>query len=434
MHTVSVVRSLLLGSLLFSIGTESGLRAADWPQWRGSQRTGHAASDEKPLTALPEAPRTVWKVPAAEGYASPVVSEGRVFVMEAADGKEVLRALDAADGREQWRAVIDETFKDSQGPAAPRCTAGVADGRVYAQSCRGELVCLSVKDGKRLWSVNYTRDFGAVFIGEKGSAPGATRHGNNGAPRIEGGVVWASAGSTNGAGVVALDAAAGTVQWKGGNEVAAYAAPVVTTIGGVRQVVNFMADAVVGLDAGNGKVLWRHPMKTDFARHVMTPIVHGNRVVVGSHQTGLLGLDIESHGGQWRVGEAWTNREAGPNFSSPVLVDGHVYGLGADRDVVCVDVANGATRWKKSGWMSSAADKAHAGFVVVGGKSILMLTDGGELILFAAESAACRELGRVQVCGANWCNPAYVGRRLYLRDGLKAGGSWWCVELAGKGG
>ena len=75
MHTISVFRSILLGSLLFGIGTEGGLRAADWPQWRGSQRTGHAASDEKPLTALPESPRTVWKVPAAEGYSSPVVSE-----------------------------------------------------------------------------------------------------------------------------------------------------------------------------------------------------------------------------------------------------------------------------------------------------------------------------------------------------------------------
>ena len=104
MHTVSTFRSILLGSLLVGIGTESALRSADWPQWRGSQRTGHAARDEKPLTALPESPRAVWKVPAAEGYSSPVVAEGRVFVMEAADGKEVLRALDASDGREQWRA------------------------------------------------------------------------------------------------------------------------------------------------------------------------------------------------------------------------------------------------------------------------------------------------------------------------------------------
>lgn len=427
MRVPVVIRSIVLGFLLFGAGGISW--AGDWPQWRGPDRTGHAAADEKSITALPEALRTVWKVPAAEGHASPVVSEGRVFVMEAAEGKEVLRALDAKDGHELWKAFVDETFKDSQGPAAPRCTAVASDGRVYAQSCRGELKCFAATDGKPVWSVNYTRDFGAVFIGEKGNAPGATRHGNNGAPWVAGGVVVASAGSTNGAAVVALDAATGSVQWKGGNEVAAYAAPVVAPIGGTRQVVNFMADAVVGLDAANGKVLWRHPMKTAFARHVMTPIVAGNRVVVGSHQSGLLGLDVAPHGGAWEVTVAWTNKEAAPNFSCPVLVDGHVYGLGADRDVVCVEVATGATRWKKAGWMSSAADKAHAGFVVVGGKSVLMLTDSGELILFAADPAGCRELGRVQVCGANWCNPALAGGRLYLRDGLKTGGSWWCVEL-----
>ena len=50
------------------------------------------------------------------------------------------------------------------------------------------------------------------------------------------------------------------------------------------------------------------------------------------------------------------------------------------------------------------------------GKNILMLTDSGELVLFAADPAGYRELGRTQACGNTWCNPAYAGGRLYLRD------------------
>jgi outer membrane protein assembly factor BamB len=349
--------------------------------------------------------------------------------MEAQEGKEVLRALDAADGHELWKTVIDETFRDSQGPPAPRCTPIFADGRVYAQSCKGELVCVAARNGERIWAVNYVKDFGSVFTGEKGNAPGATRHGNNGTPWVANGWLWASAGSTNGAGVVALDATSGAVRWKGGNEIAAYAAPMIAVIGGTRQVVNFMADATVGLDADSGRVLWRHPMKTAFARHVMTPLVLGDRVIIGSHQTGLVGLQITRAGTEWKVAEAWVSKEAAPNFSCPVAVGDWVFGLGPQKDLVCVESATGKVKWSKTGWVTSPADKAHVGMINIGDRSILMLTDAGELVLFAAEGAECRELGRVQVCGANWCNPALVGTRLYLRDGIRNSGSWWCVDL-----
>lgn len=417
-------------ALVFPLAAALSLTAADWPQWRGPSRTGRVPQGSPVIARIPVAPRSIWKVPAGDGFSSPVVASGRVFAMDAQDGKEVLRALDASNGRELWRAEVDETFRDSQGPPAPRCTPVASGDRVYAQSCRGELACFSANDGRRLWSLNYTRDFGAVFTGEKGNAPGATRHGNNGAPWVEGNTVWASAGSTQGAGVVAIDAATGKVRWKSANEVAAYAAPMVASLHGTRQVVHFMADAALGLDAGNGQVLWRHPMKTAFARHVMTPVIQGDRVLVGSHQTGLIALDPQPGPQGWTVREAWKNADAAPNFSCPVAVGQRVIGLGPQGNVVCIDANSGATRWTQSGWFTTSAEKAHAGFVVLANDTLLVLTDSGELIHFQDEGGACRELGRAQVCGANWCNPALVGTRLFLRDGMKSGGTWRCIELA----
>jgi hypothetical protein len=52
-----------------------------------------------------------------------------------------------------------------------------------------------------------------------------------------------------------------------------------------------------------------------------------------------------------------------------------------------------------------------------------------QLLLIAADPAACREIGRAQVCGMNWCSPAYANGRLYVRDGFKATGNLFCVEL-----
>lgn len=421
---MAVGRIALFTFLLFT-----SLRAAEWPRWRGPANDGHAPPGPPILASLPAEPRIRWQVPAGPGLASPVVSGGVVLAFDNQDGRETLRALDATSGTERWRAAIDEPFSDSQGPTGPRCTPVIDGDRAYAVSCRGELQCRTLKDGNLLWRVNYVTNFDSTFVGEKGNTPGAARHGNNGSPLVDGKHLIACAGGTNGAGVVCLDKQTGAVVWKSLNDMAGYAPPVVAELTGRRQVIAFTADGIVGLDRRDGRELWRVPVKTAFARHVATPVVAGGLVITGSHQSGLLGLRIAPEGDGFRATTMWTNKEAAPNFSSPVAVGDFVYLLGPAKDVVCVEAATGAIRWSQPGLYSTSADKAFGGFIVVGGH-ILTLTDTGELILLAADSAAYRELGRAQVAGVNWCNPALANGILYLRDGLKRDGSWRAVVLA----
>ena len=59
------------------------------------------------------------------------------------------------------------------------------------------------------------------------------------------------------------------------------------------------------------------------------------------------------------------------------------------------------------------------------GENILTLTDGGQLVFFAAKPEAFKEIGQVQICGKNWYNPAYADGKLYLRDGREL----MCVNL-----
>jgi outer membrane protein assembly factor BamB len=366
----------------------------------------------------------LWRIKAGEGLASPVVSGGKAFLFDNQDGKETLRCVSAADGKELWRTPIDDPFKDSQGPVGPRCTPVVDGDRVYAQSCRGELACLSVADGKKLWSANFTKDFGAVFIGEKGSAQAAARHGNNGSPAIDGDHLIAQVGSTNGASVVCFDKRTGKVIWKSQNDVAGYGAPIIESDTGVKHVVSFTADGVIALQPDTGELIWRIPVKTQFSRHAITPVVGQNMIVVSSHQVGLIGINLSKAGAK----QQWVNKQAAINFASPVVVGQYLYGLGPTKNVQCVELRTGEVKWSKDGWWTTSADKAYGGFIILG-PNILTLTDSGTLILFAADPKEARELGRAQICGANWCNPAYVDGTLYLRDGLRQNGEWLCVDL-----
>jgi len=426
-------RSLVVGFLsILGISTSLAGTSEDWPQWRGPERTGHLAVGQQLPAKLSGEPRIRWRVKCGEGFASPVVAGGNVVLADNQGGRETVRSFSVVDGREVWRADVDETFLDTQGPRGPRCSPVIDEDRVYAQSCRGELKCLDLASGRLLWRTHYGTNYGAIFVGEKGATPGAGRHGNNGAPVVAGDWLYASVGGTNGAGMVCFQKRTGAERWRSGNEVAAYAAPVVATIAGRSQVVNFMAEALTAFDAATGRQLWRFPVKTAFARHVTTPIIQGDLIVVSSHQYGLFAVRVEVDAAApagFRVAEVWKSREAAMNFSCPIAVDGWIYGMGPAKDVVCVELATGQVRWRQEGWITSSADKAHAGFLT-DGKAILMLGDDGMLFHFAADGAAARELGRMQLCRANWCNPALAGNRLYVRDNLKGPGELLAVDLS----
>jgi outer membrane protein assembly factor BamB len=420
------VRGFVAGTLIAASVT--GALSKDWPRWRGPLGDGHVPANERVPQKLPASPDTVWRLKIGEGLASPVVAGGTAYYFDNTNDKETLHAIDAATAKHLWSAAIDDPFTDTQGPTGPRCTPVVDGDRVYAQSCRGELQCLSTVDGRKLWSVNYVKELDAVFIGEKGNVPGASRHGNNGSPLADGPYLYACVGGTNGASVVCFDKLSGKVIWKSQNDQAGYAPPVVFTIAGVRQVVCFTVEGLIGLAADDGKLLWRVPVKTAFARHVTTPVMSDDIVVVASHQVGLIGTRISKSSSGLSAEQAWLNKEAAMNFSSPVVVGKHLYGLGPTRNLVCVEMSTGRIAWSKDGYFTTSADKSHAGFIAMH-ENILTLTDDGEVLLFSANPLAFREIGRAQVCGRNWCNPAYADGRLFVRDGIRGSGNLICVDL-----
>lgn len=391
-------------------------------------RTGHVAPGSRVPTVLPRDPRVIWCIKVGEGFASPVVASGKVFYFDNQDGKETLHALKGDNAEELWRAAVDDTFQDEQGPPGPRCTPVVDGERVYAQSGKGELQCLSTSDGRRLWRVNFTNDFGAAFLGEDSKVPGAAEHGYTAAPVIAGDCLIACPGGTNGAGVIAFTKRTGQIVWKSQNDLAAYAAPMVAILAGVTQAVCFTVEGLIGLGLEDGKLLWRVPLKTSYGRNCATPIIVNDWVVAGSYRAGVIGVKVFADATGLKAERKWVNQAAAMNFSSPVAVGRHLYGLGPAKNLICVDIETGMTAWSKEGYITTSADAAHASFLVMG-NDILVCTDGGELVLIAADPTQCRELGRVQVCGRNWCNPAYAGGHLYVRDGLRTTGNLSCLEL-----
>ena len=119
---------------------------------------------------------------------------------------------------------------------------------------------------------------------------------------------------------------------------------------------------------------------------------------------------------------AWLEKRIAINFSSPVLVDGHLYGLGPAGQFFCADARTGEPKWTID--VSQGGVNAVAQCLVLN-RNILVLSDGGELLLIPADPKEGKVLSRLKVAGETWCNPAYVNGRLFLRDQHEL----MCVDL-----
>ncbi len=389
--------------LLFSLGLSV---RADWPQWRGPARDGRTP-ETFPSSLIPAA-APQWHLTVAHGYASPSVSNGRLYLLDDAGGMETLHCLEVATGRELWRETIGESYTDEFEPG-PRCTPLVDSDLVFVQTCRGEFQCRSVADGKRLWRFHFS-DYGAEWVADKGANVGAaSRRGNAGSPLVNGDTIYIQIGSVNGASIGAFEKRTGKLKWKSQNDLTAYSSLVSGRLGGVDQLVGATVEGLLALRPSDGQLLWRVPFRTGANRNALTPILANDTVYFSSHTTGLRATHVKPNGSGVTVEEQWFNPQIKINLATPVLVGGYLYGQGPARNFICVDASTGQQKWSQAGFGEVTS-------TLTDGHRLLLLSDRGEAILTEANPEAWKELGRFQACGKTFVHPAYSDGVLYVRD------------------
>src|SRR5262249_3679925 len=94
------------GTVVLLVLLAQAVNAGDWPQWLGPKRNG-GASDKVAAWKKGEAPRPLWKKAVGNGYSSPVVAGGKVFLHtrggDPEKQEEQVTAFDALSGKELWK-------------------------------------------------------------------------------------------------------------------------------------------------------------------------------------------------------------------------------------------------------------------------------------------------------------------------------------------
>src|SRR5262245_58494385 len=322
-------RSALAGMILAFLTCIPCLRADDWPQWRGLDRSG-VSKEKGLLKQWPEkGPALVWTFRnAGFGFCSFAVVEDTLYTLGTRDKEEIVIALDVKEGKELWTAKIGPifTFKGNTWGDGPRSTPTIDGNYLYALGGQGQLVCLDVaQKGKENWRKNLIQDFKGVMMSEWGYSE---------SPLVDGDRLICTPGGSEGT-VAALDNQTGVVLWrtKELTNKAPYSSAVVADIQGTRQYIqtSFVDDkaggVVSGIAAKDGKVLWTMPMFSGPSYAIgPTPIVAGNTVFVTANSLNAThAFEISP---DFKVTDKYPlkNQKNLKNFhGGVVLVEGHLY-------------------------------------------------------------------------------------------------------------
>src|SRR5690349_13754143 len=129
--------------------------AADWPQWRGPDRSG-VSKETGLLKQWPAAgPKLLWQVnELGDGYSTPVVVGNRIYLMSNRGlDNEFVQALSTDDGKAIWTTRVGNVGNPDQNPSYPkaRSTPTIDGDLLYALGSDGDLACLETKTGKVRW-------------------------------------------------------------------------------------------------------------------------------------------------------------------------------------------------------------------------------------------------------------------------------------------
>lgn len=376
--------------------------AGDWPQWRGPGRDGKAAFDA-PETWPKELART-WTVNVGPADATPALVGDRLYVFARQGNEEVTLCLDAATGQERWTSEgypAPEVTGGARQHPGPRSSPAVGEGKVVTLGVGGVLSCLDADSGKLIWRTNPFPQAVPQFF-------------TSSSPLIADGLAIAQLGATDNGAILAFDLATGQEKWRWAEEGPEYASPVLLTVGTSRQVVALTGKSVMGVSLADGALLWKLPFASQRrAYNAATPIVDGTTVIYTGAGRGTFAVKIEPQGDAFTARPLWDNPDVAPQFNTPVLKEGALFGLSSGGNPFCLDARTGRTHWLAD----DALDRRGFGALVDGGSCLVALPAGGELVVFAPDTEKYRELARFKVSETpTYAHPILDGRRIFIKD------------------
>jgi outer membrane protein assembly factor BamB len=381
-------------------------RAPYWPRFHGP-KGDNISTETGLLRKWPDGgPKLLWSTKGiGAGFGSPSIADGLIFVSGSIDRKTTITAIDL-DGRIQWQTPAGDDW--TGGHSGTRGTPTIDGERLYHEAPLGQLVCLNMRTGREIWSVNILKEFDATNI-EWALAESVLIDGDR--------VICCPGGKK--ASVVALDKRTGKTVWaaKPTGELTNYATPVLVEYQGLRVVLTMSQKALIGVNADSGELLFRHSHETQYDVNATSPVFHDGRIFITSgYGSGSEMVKLNVDGKRASVESVWQSKELDNHHGGVVLLDGCLYGAAHKFNGgrwICLSWADGAKKYAEKGVGKGSLTGAEG--------MLYCWSENGQVGLVPATPERHNIVSRFSVApggdGPTWAHPVVCGGRLYLRHG-----------------
>ncbi len=399
------------GSSVGGAGIELVATDGDFPQFLGPDRNGVVTGVALSRDWEAQPPKLLWRQPVGYGWSGFSIVGNYALTQEQRNQKECVVCYDASTGLEVWVHEDSAHFDSSLGGPGPRATPTVRDNRVYTFGATGVLSCLDGSNGEAIWAKNVVEDADASNL----------TYGTSASPLVTDKYVMIGLTGRNGPSLVAYARETGEQVFAEGDWKTSYSSPVLTTVAGVPQILNFTSSGLISHDPQTGKVLWRHRFGNDQGINASQPLLvpgTDDQIFLGTgYGVGSTLINVKQTDGQWTTDAVWTSNRMATKFTTATIVGQYVYGL--DNGIfACIDLRSGKHVWKRGRY-------GHGQILRVG-DLILVQTEKGPVVLVEPNPDKLIELGEIPALSSKtWNTLAFARGKLIVRNDLEAA----CYEL-----
>lgn len=380
--------------------------AQEWTRFRGLNGSGYSSA-----TTIP----TSWKLDDAnwrvklpgKGHSSPVLWGDRIFLTscDEATKERIIMCRDVKDGHELWTRRYSTTLhRKHQLNSYASATPVVDAKRLYlCWATATDLVATAFDhQGHEVWQSK---------IGTFKSS-----HGYGMSPIVYGNLLIVASDQQGDSSLIALDKKNGSIRWQVARDTkVTYSTPCVLSRKGHPDELIFTnwSHGITSVDPGNGRINWELGVfqQKSFETAIGSPIVNGD-LILGT--CGYLGRGIHTVAVRRddsiseNATEVYRLKRGVPLTTTPVIGNGFVF-LWSDNGIAtCADARDGKVHWQKriGGTFYSSP--------IVVDKHVYCVSTDGDAIVVAADKKF-RFIAKIPLGEPSHSTPAIAGGRMYLR-------------------
>lgn len=411
-------------ALIVCLLAADAVRGEDWPGWRGPRGDGTSLEESVPVKWDGTTGENIrWKTPLpAEGHASPVVWDDRVFLTGCNKQtlERVLMCFDRTTGELRWQqSVVKSPLETKHGLNSFASGTPATDGKLVFVTflevdgstvpapnvgtprpiTPGQMVVAAYDfDGHQKWLV---RPGGFI-----------SAHGFCSCPVLFENLVILNGDHDGDSYIVALDKATGEIVWKTPrvHKTRSYVTPLIRDIDGRTQMVFSGSKSIVSLNPKDGTTYWTIEGPTE--QFVASMVYDGSLffMAAGFPTYHVMGIRPDGRGDVTGTHVVWHDTDAKCYVPSPVLAGEFLY-VADDRGTGnCFRAATGERIWK------SRLGKHFSSSLIAAGGLVYFTADEGQTTVVRPSDKPEPEIVAVSQLGEQtFASPAVSHGCIFLR-------------------